>query len=91
MLDSDSIHWDPHLLARDTWDLMQHPRMQPYPQPAPAWRLVEANPRPRRPAPLFGEHNREVLCGLLGVSEAELAELAAAGVIGDAPVEAGVG
>ncbi len=91
VLDSDSIHWDPHLLARDHWDFMQHPRMQPYPQPAPAWRLVEANPRPRRRAPMFGEHNREVLCGLLGLSEAELAELAAAGVIAEAPVGAGVG
>jgi len=91
MLDSDSVHWDPHLLARDAWDFLQHPRMQPYPQPVPAWRLVEANPRPRRPAPLFGEHNREILCGLLGVSEAELEELAEAGVIANAPVGAGVG
>ena len=91
MLDSDSIHWDAHLLARDYWDFLQHPRMQPFPQPAPVWRLAEAQPRPRRPAPLFGEHNREILCGLLGVPEAELAELAAAGVIGDAPIGAGVG
>ena len=91
MLDSDSIHWDPHLLARDYWDFMPHPRMAQSAQPAPAWRLLEANPRPRRPAPLFGEHNREILCGLLGVPEAELAELAAAGVIGDAPIGAGVG
>ena len=91
MLDTDSVHWDAHLLARDYWDFMPHPRMAPNAQPAPAWRLVEANPRPRRPAPLFGEHNREILCGLLGVPESELAELAAAGVIGDAPVGAGVG
>jgi len=91
MLDSDSIHWDPHLLAREFWDFMPHPRMATIPQPAPAWRLVEANPRPRRPAPLFGEHNREILCGLLGVAEAELTELAAAGVIGDVPMGAGVG
>jgi benzylsuccinate CoA-transferase BbsF subunit len=91
VLDSDSIHWDAHLLAREYWDFMRHPRMQPYPQPAPAWRLVEANPRPRRPAPLFGEHNREILCGLLGVPEAELTALAAAGVIGDAPLGSGVG
>ena len=91
MLDSDSVHWDPHLLARECWDFMPHPRMQPNAQPAPAWRLVEATPRARRPAPLFGEHNHEILCGLLGVPEAELAALAAAGVIGDAPVGAGVG
>jgi len=91
MLDSDSIHWDPHLLARDHWDFLPHPSMGPYAQPAPHWRLVEARPRPRRPAPRFGEHNREILCGLLGLPEAELAELAAAGVIGDTPVGAGVG
>ena len=91
MNDSDSIHWDPHLLARDFWDFMPHPRTQPYPQPAPAWRLVESNPRPRRPAPMFGEHNREILCGLLGLSDAELDELSRAGVIADAPVGAGVG
>jgi crotonobetainyl-CoA:carnitine CoA-transferase CaiB-like acyl-CoA transferase len=91
MLDSDSIHWDPHLLARDYWDFMPHPSMAPCAQPAPAWRLLEANPRPRRPAPRFGEHNREILCGLLGLSDAELAELTKAGVISDAPIGAGVG
>lgn len=91
MLDSDSVHWDAHLLSRDYWDFMKHPRMQPYPQPAPAWRLLEVNPCPRRPAPMFGEHNREILGGLLGLSEAELTELAEAGVIAAAPVGAGVG
>ena len=39
-------------------------------------------------APLFGEHNRELICDLLGHSPSELAELAAAGIIGDAPIGA---
>jgi crotonobetainyl-CoA:carnitine CoA-transferase CaiB-like acyl-CoA transferase len=91
MNDSDSLHWDAHLLAREFWDFMPHPTMPVQAQPAPAWRFVEANPRPRRPAPRFGEHTRDVLCGLLGLSEAELAELAAAGLIADAPIGAGVG
>jgi crotonobetainyl-CoA:carnitine CoA-transferase CaiB-like acyl-CoA transferase len=91
VLDSDSVHWDPHLLARDFWGFLPHPSMPPQAMPAPAWRFAEAQPRPRRPAPRFGEHNREVLCGLLGLSEAELGELAAAGVIAEAPVGAGVG
>jgi len=37
------------------------------------------------PAPLLGEHNAEVFRELLGMTEAELAELESAGVIGTAP------
>ncbi|HUY29089.1 MAG TPA: CoA transferase [Candidatus Binataceae bacterium] len=37
------------------------------------------------PAPLLGEHNAQVFRGLLGMTEAELAELESAGVIGSAP------
>jgi crotonobetainyl-CoA:carnitine CoA-transferase CaiB-like acyl-CoA transferase len=91
VLDTHAIHWDPHLLARESWVFLPHPCMAPWPQPAPAWRLDEARPRLRRHAPLFGEHNREILCGLLGLPESELAELAAAHIIGDAPIGAGVG
>lgn len=39
----------------------------------------------RAPSPLLGQHNREVLCGLLGVAEEELAALERAGVIGTRP------
>jgi crotonobetainyl-CoA:carnitine CoA-transferase CaiB-like acyl-CoA transferase len=91
VLDTHDIHWDPHLLARESWTLLPHPCTPPWPQPVSAWRLAEANPQPRRHAPLFGEHNREILCGLLGLPEGELAELEAAHVIGEAPLGARVG
>ncbi len=91
VLNTHDIHWDPHLLARESWGFLPHPCMQPWPQPVSAWRLAEANPQLRHHAPLFGQHNREILCGLLGLPESELAALAAAGVIGDAPIGAGVG
>jgi crotonobetainyl-CoA:carnitine CoA-transferase CaiB-like acyl-CoA transferase len=91
VLNSNDIHWDPHLLARESWSFLPHPCMQPWPQPASAWRLMEANPQLRNPAPLFGQHNREILCGLLGLPESELAALEAAQVIGNAPIGARVG
>jgi crotonobetainyl-CoA:carnitine CoA-transferase CaiB-like acyl-CoA transferase len=37
------------------------------------------------PAPTLGQHNRDVLAGLLGLDEATIAELAAAKVIGERP------
>jgi crotonobetainyl-CoA:carnitine CoA-transferase CaiB-like acyl-CoA transferase len=89
--DANAIHDDPHLQARGYWVKLPHPLMPAWKQPASAWRLVEAKPEPRRHAPLFGEHNREILCGLLGHAESELGELVAGGVIGDAPVNPGVG
>ena len=91
VLDANAIHDDPHLAARGYWVKLPHPKMTAWKQPVSSWRLVEAKPEPRRHAPLFGEHNREILCGLLGHPEAELAALEAAGVIGDAPVNPGVG
>ena len=91
VLDSDRVHHDRHLLARSYWTELPHPNMSPWKQPGSSWRLVEANPRLRRHAPLFGEHNVEVLGGLLGLSPSELEELAEAGIIGNAPVNPGIG
>jgi crotonobetainyl-CoA:carnitine CoA-transferase CaiB-like acyl-CoA transferase len=89
--DANSIHEDPHLAARGYWTELPHPKMSAWKQPISSWRLLEARPAPRRHAPLFGEHNREILCGLLGRPDSELAELEAAGVIGSAPVNPGIG
>ncbi|MEP7215071.1 MAG: CoA transferase [Anaerolineaceae bacterium] len=91
VLDSEKIHDDPHLAARGYWVELAHPRMHAWKQPTTTWRFFEANPQLRRHAPLFGEHTREVLSSLLGVSEAELDTLQAQAVIGDAPLNAGPG
>jgi crotonobetainyl-CoA:carnitine CoA-transferase CaiB-like acyl-CoA transferase len=49
------------------------------------FRFSSIDGRHKRPPPLLGEHNREILTGLVGLSDDELAELEAAGVIGTAP------
>ena len=91
VLDTKEIHDDPNLVARGYWVRLPHPRMHSWRQPASAWRLVEANPQLRRHAPLFGEHNREILGGLLRLPDEEIAALEASGIIADAPVNPGVG
>lgn len=91
VLDTKVIHDDPHLEERGFWVDLPHPRMHAWKQPRSAWQFAEARPQPRRHAPLFGEHNEEILGGLLGMTAAEISELAAAGVIGTAPANPGVG
>ncbi|MEE9282372.1 MAG: CoA transferase [Myxococcota bacterium] len=91
VLDCEAVHRDPQLLARGYWVELPHPRQAPWRQPSSSWRLVEANPQLRQPAPLFGQHNSEILCGLLGRSAAELDSLRQAGIIADAPIDPSAG
>jgi crotonobetainyl-CoA:carnitine CoA-transferase CaiB-like acyl-CoA transferase len=91
VLDTGALLDDPQLLARNFWVYLPHPTMHRYKQFASPWRFAEAGTVVERHAPFFGVHNREVLAGVLGLSEEELAELAAAHVIGDAPLNPGVG
>jgi crotonobetainyl-CoA:carnitine CoA-transferase CaiB-like acyl-CoA transferase len=55
--------------------------------------IFSAGPAPQSlhtaPPPTLGQHNREVLGGL-GLSEADIAELEAAGVIGTDPGRGGL-
>ena len=49
------------------------------------WKLSRTPGQVRLPAPRFAEHNDEVLQGLLGLSEKEITQLRAEGVIADRP------
>ena len=82
---------DPHLEARGYWHRTHHPRMHTYRQAGVSWPFADAQPKPRRHSPLFGEHNTEILQDILGVTDAELAELTANNVIADAPINPTVG
>ena len=79
------IFEDEHIRARGFFEEVTHPVAGTHEYPTSAWLLDGERLRSRRPAPMLGEHNRDVLCGLLGLDDAELQALTADGVIGDAP------
>jgi crotonobetainyl-CoA:carnitine CoA-transferase CaiB-like acyl-CoA transferase len=73
---------DPQLQARDFIQEVDRAFIGKHPQPSMPFRK-DAKPFPIRSAPpTLGEHNREILGGLLGLSDAELEQLAREGIIG---------
>lgn len=76
---------DPHLASRGFWKLMEREHAGVLPHPAAPYRVGEKPFDIDRPAPTLGQHNRELLGGLLGLSDAELDDLEREGIIGTAP------
>lgn len=84
--DFRSISSHPLLQARRFFETVDHPVVGTHPIPGQPFRYGGIDHWIRTPAPTLGQHNRDVLGGLLGLSDAELDDLSAAGVIGDTPV-----
>lgn len=76
---------DPHLQARGFWHRLDRPFIGLHWQSSPAWREGKLGSKVRHMAPTLGQHNREILCGMLGLSEADLERLARAEIIGTVP------
>jgi benzylsuccinate CoA-transferase BbsF subunit len=70
----DLVEADPQLRARGYWQTLDHPEMGPSLFTSPPFTLDGERVELTRP-PLFGEHTQEVLSGLLGMSDAEIASL----------------
>ena len=73
---------DPHFQARDAIARVMHPLLGELRMQNVAPRLSATPGRIRHAGPALGEHNRDVLHGILGVDPARLAALQAAGVVG---------
>jgi crotonobetainyl-CoA:carnitine CoA-transferase CaiB-like acyl-CoA transferase len=67
--------------ARETFVEMDHPVIGKYLHFGSVPRLSESPGRIMRTAPLIGEHNEEIYCGDLGMSNDDLVALRASGVI----------
>lgn len=76
---------DPHLVARGFWHRLERPFIGMHYQGSPAFREGLLPYPVRHMAPTLGQHNREILCGMLGVPEADLERLAQEGIIGTVP------
>ena len=71
----------PHFMARGLYSDVDHPALGAEPIFNLMWGLSKTPSEVRRHAPLLGEHNRRILCGALGLSDAELAGLEARRVV----------
>lgn len=81
----DTLLGDPQLAARGFWERVDHPEAGSIPHLGRPFRLSRTPGATRRPAPLLGQHTREVLGGVAGLSEEELDALDALGVTRDVP------
>lgn len=75
------VEHDTQLLHREQFNRLTHPVIGELTWDSPAYRLRE-HPRPAaRPAPLLGQDNDAVVCGLLGHNDAEFVRLIAEGAL----------
>jgi formyl-CoA transferase len=77
---SDVVN-DPQVLAREMVVDLPHPKVPDLRTPGSPLKLAESPPTYRRPPPLLGEHNQEVLAEL-GYNQEQIGELRQRGVIG---------
>jgi crotonobetainyl-CoA:carnitine CoA-transferase CaiB-like acyl-CoA transferase len=77
----DQVVADPQVQARGMLFEQDHPVLGRVRLPNVPYRFSDVDLTPRRPAPLLGEHNREILRDLLGYPEAEIRRLEDEGVL----------
>jgi crotonobetainyl-CoA:carnitine CoA-transferase CaiB-like acyl-CoA transferase len=82
-VDGRYLHFDQQLAARRFFEDVEHPFVGRYGTPGLPFRLASVERWFDRAAPTLGQHNDEVLGGLLGVGESERTRLRADGVIGE--------
>ena len=70
-----------HLKARDFFVEISHPEAGKLPYPSAPYKFSRTPVKLEHPAPLLGEHNREIYCDRLGYSEQDLVAMRRTGII----------
>ena len=89
MVDSEDLMFNEHLKERRFYEVVEHHEatgMPPLPYAGRPWKLSDTPAVPPKPAPVMGQHNRDILAGLLGRTDHEIAGLEEAQIIGYAPL-----
>ena len=85
LFDARDLVENEHLRARGFWKPITHPDSGTYDFPGLPIALSRTPATIRRPAPGFGQHNREVLAEVLGMGDDGIDALFAAGILVDVP------
>ena len=86
VLNPKEVLLDPHLRERGYFETIDQPDVGPRPVPRQTGARFSAfDVSTRAPAPKLGEHNKEILQGLLGLSDEEISGLQEQNIIGDRP------
>ncbi len=76
---------DPQIQSRDYFVAIDRAVVGTHLYPGAVARIPDTPLRADSPAPLLGEHNRQVFAEILGMSDDDIAELERSGVIGSSP------
>jgi crotonobetainyl-CoA:carnitine CoA-transferase CaiB-like acyl-CoA transferase len=72
---------NPHLKEREYFVEIDHPETGEVTYPGAPFKMSESPWKIRYPAPLLGQHNKEIYCDLLGYTKEELVKLREGGII----------
>ena len=75
VLGAEGRLFNPHFQERGLYSDIEHPALGTEPIFNLMWQLSRTPPRIKRHAPLLGEHNHEIFCGLLGLDATEVSRL----------------
>jgi crotonobetainyl-CoA:carnitine CoA-transferase CaiB-like acyl-CoA transferase len=80
------ISTHPQMVARAHFETLDHPVIGPHTVPTFPFKFASINRWHRSPAPVLGEHNTQILAGLLSLDPATIAGLAADNIVGTRPL-----